>query len=555
MSGAVDIDKSMRVTQAEYANVSRVLVAASVGTIFEWYDFYLYGSLAPVISKNFFAGVDPITGFLLSLLTFAAGFMMRPLGALIFGRIGDMIGRKKCFLATVVLMACATLAVGCLPTYASIGLLAPILLVVARMLQGTALGGEYSGAATYVAEHSPAHRRGVNTSWISAGGTLGLLMSYGVILAARYATGDRFDAYGWRIPFIFSIVLLIISVRIRMKMNESPAFEKLREEDKVSRAPFSEAFLKAANLKRVLVAFGMCAGMTSLFYISGLYPIFFLTQALQVDPKTVNTVVLLAMAVCVPAYPFFGWLSDRIGRKPVLLMGYALSVALLFPAYHLLPKYSNPAFAMAQTSAPITVEADPASCSFMFNPLGNRHFKSSCDIAKQALANLGVSYSVVAAPGNGATIKVGTSGTLIYNADNAVPASEAAAQEKQFRTRLAATIHAAGYPDHADPARIDWPKIFAILVVMIVLSVIAASAVPLAMVELFPTRVRYTSMALPYNIATGWVGGLLPTMVFALSAQSGNLYTGLWYPIGWGIFSFVLVLLFFRETNRIDIKA
>ncbi|WP_258178795.1 MFS transporter [Burkholderia multivorans] len=535
--------------------ISRAIWAASIGTAFEWYEFALYGSLATVLAAKFFSGVEAGTAFIFALLTFAVGFMMRPLGALVFGRIGDMIGRKRTFVVTICMMGVATVGVGCLPTYASIGITAPIVLICLRILQGLAAGGEYAGALTYVAEYSTSRRRGLNMSWTTAATTAGLLLSFLVILAARELSGDGFDVWGWRLPFIGSIIMLAISLAMRLRMEESPAFRKLLQSKQLSKSPIRETFLDAANFRRLAVAFGLCAGMTSMYYMAALYPTFFLTQTLKVDPKTVNTVVLLATAVCLPMFPISGWLCDRIGRKPALLIGFATTAALLFPVFHGLEHFANPALASAQAAAPITVETDASRCSLLFNPLGNRRFTSSCDTAKQALAAAGVSYSVED-KGSAATttaIRVGN-GTLTGYSAAGLTAPAAKAQAMHFAGELRDLLTAQGYPAHSDPAAFNGPMVFVLLVVFFSCSIITVMTIGPALVEMFPTRIRYTSMSVPYNAATGWVGGLLPTFVFAISAQTGNIFSGLWYPLGWTVVSLIALILFFRETRDVNIN-
>lgn len=537
------------------APMSRAIWAASIGTAFEWYEFALYGSLATVLAAKFFSGVDAGTAFIFALLTFAVGFMMRPLGALIFGRIGDMIGRKRTFVVTICMMGVATVGVGCLPTYASIGIVAPIMLICLRILQGLAAGGEYTGALTYVAEYSPGRRRGLNMSWTTAATTAGLLLSFLVILAAREISGDAFDVWGWRLPFVGSIIMLIISLAMRLRMEESPAFKKLRLNQQLSKSPIRDTFLDAGNLRRLAVAFCLCAGMTSMYYMAALYPTFFLTQTLKVDPKTVNTVVLLATAVCLPMFPLSGWLCDRIGRKPALLIGFVATAILLFPVFRGFEHFANPALAAAQANAPVTVETDMSRCSLMFNPLGNRRFTSPCDTAKQALATAGVSYSVTDA-GNGTTatfIRVGSGALHGYDAAS-LSASTAKTQATHFAGQVRELLTTQGYPTHSDPATFNGPMVFLLLAVFFSASILTVMTIGPALVEMFPTRIRYTSMSVPYNLATGWVGGLLPTFVFAISAQTGDIFSGLWYPLGWTFVSLVALILFFRETRDVDIN-
>jgi MFS family permease len=453
-------------------------------------------------------------------------------------------------------MGLATLGVGCLPGYDSIGIFAPILLITLRMLQGTALGGEYGGAATYVAEHSPRNRRGLNTSWISSTGTVGLLLSFAVILLVRALTGEHFDTWGWRIPFIFSVVLLLVSVRIRLNMHESPAFELLKSESRLSSAPLSETFFEWTNIKRLLVAlFAICGGMTCVSYTAVLYPTFFLTQTLKVDPQEANIVVTLATLTCIPMFLGAGWLCDRFGRKPVLLTGFLLTALTLFPIFTMMTQYANPALVSAQANAPIIIDADPAECSFMFNPVGSRHFTSSCDIAKQALSAAGVSYEIhPGATGATTAIHIGGASMQSYDA-RSLDKEQASARSSAFNTGLRNALNAARYPQKADPATFNKPMVFVLLVVL--LAYMALTLVPTApaLIELFPTRIRYTSMSFPYHFASGWIGGLLPTFSFALSAQKGNIYFGLWYPMAWIVGSFVIALFFLRETKDVDLNA
>lgn len=549
-SGPIGGAEVQSVSTVHAQSMRRVIVAASVGTIFEWYDFTLYGSLASVIAKTFFAAVDPTTGFIFALLTFGIGFVIRPFGALVFGPIGDKIGRKRTFLATIVIMGLATVGVGLLPGYNKIGIAAPILLLSLRMLQGLALGGEYGGAATYVAEHSSKRWRGLNTSWISSTGALGLLLSFVVILVVRTLSGEQFDVWGWRLPFLFSLVLLGVSLWIRMRTHESPAFQALKRDSGLSGAPLSETFLEWKNLKRLLVGlFGICAGMTVVYYTSALYPTFFLVQTLKVDPREVTGVVTLATLTCMPLFIGFGWLCDVVGRKPVLLGGFLLAGATLFPIFHAMTAFANPALARAQRDAPVVLETDTSQCSFMFNPIGSRHFSSPCDVAKQALSAAGVSYAVRSAgPGSPSVVSVGP--RTVHWVDDASHGAAAT-----FNAELRQALNAAGYPEKADPATFNKPAVFALLFVLLIS--MAATVVPTfpALIELFPTRIRYTSISFPYHFASGWIGGLLPTFSFALSAQNGNIFFGLWYPMAWLGFSFIVALLFLPETRNVDIDA
>ncbi|MCB4322005.1 MFS transporter [Alcaligenes sp. 13f] len=534
----------------------KVVIAASLGTVFEWYEFTLYAALATVLAKNFFAGVDPTTGFIFALLTFAVGFIMRPVGALVFGRVGDRIGRKKTFLITVIIMGVSTTAVGLLPTYQMVGIAAPIMLIVLRMLQGLALGGEYGGAATYVVEHSPAHRRGFNSSWISSTGTIGLLSSFGVIYAVRKLVGEDFDVWGWRIPFVLSLVLLVVSVRIRRTMHESPAFEQLKNKKQLAQSPLRETFLDWTNVKRLLVAFfGICGGMTCVYYTAVLYPNFFLTQTLKVDPQEVTAVVTFATLTCIPLFAFSGWLCDRLGRKPVLLAGFALVLVTLFPIFKGITNLANPQLGSAQAAAPVVITTDLDTCSFMFNPLGSRRFTSACDVAKQALTQQGVSYEVQVGPKGAADIRIGQTVSLESVSTFGLPADEASAKVKEFQTRLKAALVTAGYPDKADPATMNKPLVVLLLAVLLFYMALTLVPSTLMLVEMFPTRIRYTSMSFPYHFASGWVGGLLPTFTFAMAAQNGDSYFGLWYPLGWVAVAFLIALFFLKETRYIDLES
>ncbi|MBN6772700.1 MHS family MFS transporter [Pseudomonas granadensis] len=516
----------------------KVIFASSLGTVFEWYDFFLYGALAAVISKQFFAGVNDTTAFIFALMAFAAGFIVRPFGALVFGRLGDMIGRKYTFLATIILMGVATFCVGLLPTYASIGIAAPIILVVLRMLQGLALGGEYGGAATYVAEHAPIGKRGFHTSWIQSTATLGLLLSLLVVLGCRYFTGDQFEVWGWRIPFLLSIVLLGISTWIRLSLHESPAYLKMKEEGKTSKAPIRESFGKWENLKVVLIAlFSINAGQAVTFYAAQFYVLFFLTQFLKMDPALANSLLIVSVVIGAPFFIFFGWLSDKVGRKPVLMLGLLLATALYFPIFKSLAHYANPAIDLASRQAPITVTADPATCTFQFDPVGKAKFDSPCDKVKTFLVKQGLPYSSVAAPaGSGVQVSVG---------DVKLDGFDEAA--------LRGAITLAGYPQQADMQQINKPMIVALIVALIIISAMCYGPLAALMVELFPTRIRYTSMSLPYHIGNGWFGGFLPTVSFALVVYTGDIFYGLWYPVLITGVSLVVGMICVRETKNIDL--
>ena len=541
------------------AEEKKVIFASSLGTVFEWYDFYLYGSLAAIIAKQFFAGLDPTSAFIFALLAFAAGFIVRPFGALVFGRLGDMIGRKYTFLVTILIMGLSTFIVGILPTYASIGVLAPIILIVLRMLQGLALGGEYGGAATYVAEHAPQGKRGAYTSWIQTTATLGLFLSLIVILVTRNALGEEaFAAWGWRIPFLISIALLAVSVWIRLSMNESPAFQKMKSEGKTSKAPLTESFGQWKNLKIVLLAlFGLVAGQAVVWYTGQFYALFFLTSVLKVDASAANIMIAIALLIGTPFFVVFGTLSDKIGRKPIILAGLLLAVLTYFPLFKALTNAANPDLAAAQVSNQVVVTASPAECSFGGNPVAREiDFRTSCDIAKRFLAQQSVSYDN--APGTGpAVVKIGDkviqapAGTVVGGKFDEASAKAIAA----FKKETTDTLRAAGYPAKADPAKINKPLVIAILALLVIYVTMVYGPIAAALVEMFPTRIRYTSMSLPYHIGNGWFGGMLPTISFAMVASNGNMYYGLWYPIVIAAATFVIGLLFVRETKDVDIYA
>lgn len=570
----------------------KVIFASSLGTVFEWYDFYLYGSLAAIIAKQFFSGLDEGSAFIFALLAFAAGFIVRPFGAIFFGRLGDMIGRKYTFLVTILIMGLSTFIVGILPNYATWGVAAPVILICLRLLQGLALGGEYGGAATYVAEHSPQGKRGAYTSWIQTTATLGLFLSLMVILGTRTFIGeDAFAAWGWRVPFIVSILLLAVSVYIRLSMNESPAFAKMKAEGKTSKAPLSESFGQWKNLKIVILALiGLTAGQAVVWYSGQFYALFFLTQALKVDGASANIYVAISLIIGTPFFILFGSMSDKIGRKPIIMAGCLLAVVTYFPVFEALTKAANPDLHAAQQKAKVTVTADPAECSFQFNPTGTKKFTSSCDIAKQRLAGASVSYDNVAAPaGTPASIKVGDTEVKVKYSAEDVAAAKTKAEEKLaalnaaqpqdakaieaakksvadlsnektagatlLGANLGAALKAAGYPAKADMAKLDKVMVIGILTYLVILVTMVYGPIAAMLVELFPTRIRYTSMSLPYHIGNGWFGGLLPTTAFAIVAQTGNMYNGLWYPIIIAGMTFVVGMLFVKETKDVDIYA
>ena len=539
----------------------KVIFASSLGTVFEWYDFYLYGSLAAIIAKQFFSGLDPQAAFIASLLAFAAGFIVRPFGALVFGRLGDMIGRKYTFLVTILIMGASTFIVGILPSYASIGIAAPIILIALRMLQGLALGGEYGGAATYVAEHAPRNKRGEYTSWIQTTATLGLFLSLMVILGTRTLIGEEaFGDWGWRVPFIVSILLLAVSVWIRLSMNESPAFQKMKSEGKTSKAPLTESFGQWKNLKIVLLAlFGLVAGQGVVWYSGQFYALFFLTSVLKVDNSTANILVAVSLLLGTPFFVIFGTLSDKIGRKPIIMLGLLLAIVTYFPLFKALTNAANPDLAKAQATAQLTLTVDMSTCSFQGSPIAREvDFTSSCDIAKRALALSSASYETLPGPvGSVAVVKVGEK---VINGLNAVVLpggfkfDEASVKGiAAFKKDLADAMKAAGYPAKADPAKVNKPMVVGILFILVLYVTMVYGPIAAALVEMFPTRIRYTSMSLPYHIGNGWFGGLLPSITFAMVAQNGNIYHGLWYPIGVAAMTLVIGMLFIKETKDIDI--
>lgn len=620
-----------------------VVFASSLGTVFEWYDFYLYGSLAAIIAKQFFSGVNETAGFIFALAAFAAGFIVRPFGALVFGRLGDLVGRKYTFLITILIMGLSTFGVGLLPTYATIGIAAPIILVLLRVLQGLALGGEYGGAATYVAEHAPDNKRGLYTSWIQTTATLGLFLSLLVILGCRTYFGPEFDTWAWRIPFLLSAVLLAISVWIRLMLNESPVFQKMKEEGKGSKAPLTEAFANWGNLKIVILAlFGLVAGQAVVWYTGQFYALFFLTQTLKVDPVSANLWIAASLALGTPFFVFWGWLSDKIGRKPIIMLGCFLAVASYFTIFDQITKNANPALYDAMAKSKVTVVADPKDCSFQFNPVGTSKFTSACDIAKTALVKAGVPYSNVAGPAGSAQVKIGDvtipsfsagqiaeqakakneelAATLKAAGPDGVAAAAAAADtaigefvaaaglkdgrhnddptkdkslagliaagmatdafknasdktaalgtvvdsavkaggfgvglSEGFNTALAGALKAAGYPAKADPAAWNAPMVIFLLWLLVILVTMVYGPIAAMLVEMFPTRIRYSSMSLPYHIGNGWFGGLLPTFAFAIVAATGDIYSGLWYPIIIAGMTLVIGMLFVKDTRNVDI--
>jgi MFS family permease len=533
----------------------RVIIASSIGTVFEWYDFYLYGSLAAIIAKQFFSGLNPTSGFIFALLAFAAGFAVRPFGAIIFGRLGDLIGRKYTFLITIVIMGLSTFLVGVLPTYASIGVAAPILLIVLRLLQGLALGGEYGGAATYVAEHAPPGKRGFYTSFIQITATFGLFLSLIVILLCRNLLGAEFDTWGWRVPFLISFVLLGVSVWIRLQLNESPLFQQMKAEGRQSKAPLTESFARWDNGKIVLLAlFGATAGQAVVWYCGQFYALFYLTQTLKIDAVTSNLLIAGALLIATPFFVVFGALSDRVGRKPIIMLGCLLAMLTYFPIFKALTHYGNPAIEVAAQTNPVVVVADPAACSFQFDPVGKKAFKSSCDIVKSVLAKGGVPY-VNESAGGGIVASVKVGATTIASFEGAgLDATAFKTQSDAFNAQLKSALAGAGYPEKADPARINTPMLLLLLTILVIYVTMVYGPIAAWLVELFPTRIRYTSMSLPYHIGNGWFGGFLPTTAFALVAWTGNIYSGLWYPVIVAAMTFVIGIFFLPETKDVDIS-
>jgi MFS family permease len=533
-------------------NEKLVILGSSLGTVFEWYDFYLYGLLATIITAQFFSGVNETTGFIFALAAFAAGFAVRPFGALVFGRIGDMVGRKNTFLVTMGIMGLSTFLVGLLPSYATIGVAAPLMLVGLRLLQGLALGGEYGGAATYVAEHAPNNKRGFYTSFIQTTATLGLFAALLVVIGVRYGVGEEaFKDWGWRIPFLVSALLLGVSLWIRMQLEESPAFTKMKAEGKVSKAPLTEAFARWGNLKIVLIALvGAVMGQAVVWYTGQFYALFFLEKMLRVDGATTNILIALALLLATPFFVFFGWLSDRIGRKPIIMAGCLLAALTYFPLFDALSRNANPALYQAVRSSPVVVSADPAQCSVQFDPIGaNKFDMRTCDIAKSFLAKAGVTYNNKATPGAEASISIGDT-VLPVPVTAGLDAAGRKAAIAAFQADAKAALSAAGYPDKADPAAINKPVVVGILFILVLYVTMVYGPIAALLVELFPTNIRYTSMSLPYHIGNGWFGGFLPTIAFAMVAATGDIYYGLWYPVVVAAVCFVAGIVLLPETFK-----
>lgn len=544
------------IAQDTKKNEAKVILASSLGTMFEWYDFYLYGLLASYISAQFFSGVNETTGFILALAAFASGFAIRPLGSIVFGRIGDLVGRKNTFLVTMGLMGLSTFCVGFLPNYASIGIAAPIILVLLRLLQGLAVGGEYGGAATYVAEHAPKGKRGLFTSFIQTTATIGLFAALLLVIGLRYLMGEEaFADWGWRVPFLISILLLAVSLWIRLQLAESPVFQKMKDEGTLSKAPLTEAFGRWSNAKFVLIAlFGAVAGQGVIGYTGQFYTLFYLERIADVDPATSNILLVIALMLATPTFVFFGWLSDKIGRKKIVMTACILAALTFFPLFKALTFAANPDLARAVENAPVTVAAHADECSFQFDPIGKNTFdKTSCDIAKAYLAHDGVNYdNVDLSAGTIAEVRIG--GTIIEAPDPAgLGKAELAGEIAQFENQVGAALIDAGYPKEADPEKINRPLVIAIILAIMLM--VTATYAPLAamLVELFPTRIRYTSMSLPYHIGNGWFGGFLPTTAFAMVAATGDIYYGLWYPILVAGMTAVVGILFLPETFRRNI--
>jgi len=533
----------------------RVIFASSLGTVFEWYDFYLYGSLAAVIGKQFFTGLNETSQFIFALLAFAAGFAVRPFGAIVFGRVGDLIGRKYTFLITIIIMGTSTFLVGVLPGYSTMGVLAPVLLIALRLLQGLALGGEYGGAATYVAEHAPPGKRGLYTSFIQITATFGLFLSLLVILGTRLGLGtEAFEAWGWRIPFLLSAILVGVSVYIRLQLHESPVFQQMKADGKQSKAPLTEAFGQWKNLRLVILALlGATAGQAVVWYTGQFYSLYFLTQSLKIDGTTANLLIAAALLIGTPFFVFFGWLSDKVGRKPVVLAGCLLAALTMFPIFKGLTHFGNPAIEAAAATAPVVVTADPNACSFQFDPVGKKTFTSSCDVAKSVLAKKGIPYTNAEAPaGTLATVKIGDE--VIESFEGAgLAKADFTAKSKDFTGKVTTQVKTAGYPEKADPTQSNYPMLIVLLAILVLYVTMVYGPIAAWLVEMFPTRIRYTSMSLPYHIGNGWFGGFVPTIGFMLVAWKGDIYYGLWYPVVVALMTVVIGLFFVRETKDVPL--
>jgi MFS family permease len=542
------------------ADEKRVIFASSLGTVFEWYDFYLFGVLTAIIGAQFFAPLDESTRNIFTLLAFAAGFAVRPFGALVFGRLGDMVGRKYTFLVTILIMGCSTFALAFLPGYKTLGLVAPILLIALRLLQGLALGGEYGGAATYVAEHAPPGRRGLYTAWIQTTATVGLMLALMVILASRFWAGSfAFTPDGeksfaeewgaWRLPFAFSGVLLLVSVWIRVKLAESPAFLKIKAEGKTSKAPLSEAFGQWKNLRIVILALiGLTAGQAVVWYTGQFYALYFLQTFLKVDGPTANILIAVALILGTPFFLFFGGLSDRVGRKPIILAGCLIAAVCYFPLFHALTSFANPKLQAAIQASPVSVVAPSSDCNLVLNLTGTAKFTTPCDTSRTFLANAGVNYELVDGPAGPAVVKIGADAVTGYDGKAASVKADKARFEKEVR----AALTKAGYPAKAEPIPAfsgRWLALVMVLTIMVIFVTMVYGPIAAMLVEMFPTRIRYTAMSLPYHIGNGWFGGFLPAISFSIVAATGNIYSGLWYPIIIASITFVVGMIFVKETK------
>ncbi|MBS0274360.1 MAG: MFS transporter [Proteobacteria bacterium] len=540
---------------AQKGRMGLVVVASSAGTMFEWYDFFIYGSVAPIIAKHFFASAGETQGYILTLLTFAAGFFARPFGAVFFGRLGDRTGRKRTFLVTITVMGLATFFAGLLPDANAIGLAAPWLLVGLRVLQGFAIGGEYGGAAIYVAEHAPANKRGTSTGWIQLSASIGLILALGIIVIVQNTMGETaFADWGWRIPFLLSAVLLVISLWIRLKLDESPLFKKIRDEGRIAKAPLKEAFTNASNLKTIFVVLiGILTAQGVVWYLAQFYTLFFLQHVLRLDLADANMMVMTVTVITLPFYVFFSWLSDRVGRKPVMLAGLAVATLAVFPVFQMLTTAVNPALAAASVKAPVTVIAPPADCSLQFDLIGKAQYVSSCDIAKSALANTGIPYKNEAAAEGFARVKIGAEDVASPDG-RTMNAADLASAKKDFGVRLKKALAGAGYPQKADPASVDRTRVLVLLLILGLAAAALYAPQAAALVELFPTRIRYTALSVPYHVGVGWFGGFLPATAFAIVAATGDIYAGLWYPAIVSGTGFLVTLLFLPETYKRSIE-
>jgi MFS family permease len=536
---------------AQNGRMGLVVVASSAGTVFEWYDFFIYGSVAPIIAKHFFAGAGETQGYILTLLTFAAGFFARPFGAIFFGRLGDRTGRKRTFLVTITVMGLATFVAGLLPDANMIGLAAPWLLVGLRVLQGFAIGGEYGGAAIYVAEHSQPGKRGAATGWIQLSASIGLILALGVILIVERIMGESaFADWGWRVPFLLSAVLLVISLWIRLRLDESPLFRKIRDEGRIAKAPLKETFSSAANLKSIfIVLVGVLTAQGVVWYLAQFYTLFFLQHVLKLDLVDANELVMIVTVITLPFYVFLAWLSDKIGRKPVMLAGLAVATLAVFPVFQMLTAAVNPALAIAAEKAPVTVIAAPEDCSVQFDLIGKSQYVSSCDIAKSTLTSTGFPYRNEAVSEGFAHVKVGVEDVASPDG-RTLNASDLAAAKKDFDARLKAALTRAGYPEKADPGAVDKTRALILLLILGLAAAALYAPQAAALVELFPTRIRYTALSVPYHVGVGWFGGFLPETAFAIVAATGDIYAGLWFPAIVSGIGFLVTLLFLPETYR-----